>query len=133
MEFQQKIGVAITSVLTLLTVFSFPISEYPMFIWLLAMGMIGGDAVTTSLFRYFDEEEQEGITRDLCGAQPSLSCMLFTRIPIVISSAILYFAWGKSEFIISYGSGTVAPELIPLMLAIGGLFAVFWNIYGFIK
>ncbi|MFB6197075.1 MAG: hypothetical protein ABEI52_02235, partial [Halobacteriaceae archaeon] len=132
MEFQQKLGVAIIVIPTLVAIFWFPLSQYSIHLWILAIIMIGGDAITTSLFAYFDEEEQKGVTCTLCGTQPSLSCMLFTRLPIVNSAALIYLAWSESEFSISYEMGTLPPELIPLMLAIGGAFAIVWNGYGFI-
>jgi hypothetical protein len=94
--------------------------------------LIGGDAFTTSLFPYFNEEEQDGVTRRLCGAQPTLFCMVITRLPILSSAALLYFAWIRSGYIISYGDGAVPPEVIPFMLAIGGMYAIVWNVSGFI-
>ena len=94
---------------------------------------MGGDVITTSLFPLFNQEEQKGVTRDLCGAQPSLRCMLYTRLPIINSAALIYLAWVKSGFIISIRGVTVPPELIPIMLAIGGVYATGWNVYGFIS
>lgn len=93
--------------------------------------MIGGDSVTTSLFPLFDEEEQSEYTRYLCGAQPSLRYMLFTKLPIIGSVAILYFDWVRSGFVVSIGSVTLPPELIPLILSTVGGYAVIWNVYGF--
>ena len=132
MEFQQIVGVAVVTILTLMAIIWVPLSEYWLFIWILSIILIGGDAVTTSLFPYFDEEEQPGYTRDLCGAQPSLHCMIFTRLPIVSTAVLMYFAWVKSGFIAHFGSVTLPPELIPLTLSIGGGYAVVWNVYGFI-
>ena len=132
MEFQQKLGVAIIVITAFVAIVWFPLSQYWIHLWVLAIIMIAGDAITTSLFAYFDEEEQKGVTRTLCGAQPSLSCMLFARLPIVNSAALIYLAWTESEFSISYGMGTLPPEIIPLMLAIGGAFAIVWNGYGII-
>ena len=112
MEFQLKRGVVI-AIPTLVAIFWVPLSECSIFLWALSIILIGGDSVTTSLFPLFDEEEQSGYTRYLCGAQPSLRCMLFTRLPIIGSAAILYFGWVRSEFVVSVGSVTLPPELIP--------------------
>ena len=132
MEFQQIVGTAIISALTLIVIVWVPLSEYWLFIWVLSITLVGGDAVTTSLFGYFDEEEQSGYTRNLCGAQPSLRCMVFTRLPIVSTAVLLYFAWVKSGSIVHFRSVTLPPESIPLMLSIAGGYAVVWNVYGFI-
>lgn len=58
--------------------------------------------------------------------------MLITRLPIVCSAVVIYLSWAESEFRFSIGSVTFPPEFIPLMLALGGAFAVVWNGYGFI-
>ena len=126
-------GVVAIAIPTLAAILWLPLSEYRAYIWVLAIITIGGDTITTSLFSYFEEEEQEGITRRLCGAQPSFHCMVLTRLPLVVSASVLYLAWVESGFTVGYGSETVPPELIPLMLAIGGVFAIIWNVYGFIR
>lgn len=53
MEFQQKLGVATITIPAIVAIFWFPLSQYWIHLWILAIIMIGGDAITTSFFLIF--------------------------------------------------------------------------------
>ena len=88
----------------ILTVFVVPsahifvdLVKYQLHFWGIAAAFtLVGDAVTTSQFRKYEglEEQDRGLVRYFCGAEPSLRCVFATRIIVLIGAVGVYAALG---------------------------------------
>lgn len=129
-----KVSVAVT-VVALLIWITLPIAELQGFFWgLTVVGFLIGDTITTGYLANFGLEEQEnGYTRWICGADPTLFCAATTRIIAFGVVFGLYSLVIRYSILLQYQLMEMAVLMTPVVFGLMGIGATVLNSYAMWK
>jgi hypothetical protein len=121
--------VIIVFILVLSSFFLLPLGELQKELWIASIvTYLIGDTITTGMLGKFGLEEGQRYTRRICGKHPSMRCSLLTRGFGFVGISIFYILAIQSDIPIF----NLVALFLPLMLAIAGLIATIWNLYGIV-
>lgn len=123
-----SVTVTVVAVLILTTL---PIAELQGLFWGLTIaGFLIGDSVTTGYLSNFELEEQEnGYTRWICGAEPTLLCAATTRLIAFGTVFGLYSLVIRYSLLLEYQLIEVAVLMTPVVFGLMGIGATALNSY----
>lgn len=129
-----KVSVAVTVVALLIWV-TLPIAELQGLFWgLTVVGFLIGDTITTGYLGNFGLEEQEnGYTRWICGAEPTLFCAATTRIIAFVVVFGLYSLVIRYSILLQYQLMKIAVLMTPVVFGLMGIGATVLNSYAMWK
>lgn len=138
MSFVRKVELKLAGSLLLLTAVTlalFPVFDNQRLIWIFAFAaFVGGDTVTTSLIKRYDEFEEKGrVTRRLCGPNPSFRCAFVTRAGFFSAFFAVYFAVLLSGLGETYPFVGVSTAMIPVLVMAGGVLVTTHNALGMVE